>query len=565
MEYNVNFCSSKPVKLTAQKGEKLYDLALKSGLLFENSCGGNGYCGKCSCKISENGDLKSVLACEYEINSDIDVYSDFSDFSFDIKYNKRKLNIEDIENLAPKKMFLGEKELPFEIKKLSFDFGDNGINDIISSIKNQVQDIKYIDIDFIRSLSKINLNAENYLLIFDGYPVAIFEDISDLTFGAVDIGTTSVKLSLISTNQKCVLAEASFLNKQRFFGSDLINRIIASKKYLDKMADLVWNDVFKAFEEMSSELNVKFPSVLLFAGNTVMTHIAQRVEPSNIRRIPSVANSLNFPPFRIKDTVIFTVPSIAGYVGGDFVSGLVFSEVSNSENISLFVDLGTNGEIGIACNEWLSVASASAGSAFEGEGIKCGIHACEGAIDSFSYEEGKLSFTTIGNKSYPVGICAGGLLSLIPLLFKNKIIDRAGHFCDSNKKLTIAKREDGTEIFIDEDDIANFLRAKSAIHAGIEVLLNNFGLSLDDIESVFISGNISEYCKISDFCDVGLFPFKNFDKIKSLGNTSLKGCEKMLFSRECFDRAFKIASEALHTDLSSDLNFMDKWTSALFL
>ena len=130
--------------MTAQKGEKLYNLALKAGLLFENSCGGNGYCGKCSCKISENGDLKSVLACEYEINSDIDVYSDFSDFSFDIKYNKRELKVED--------------DLTFEIKKLSFSFGDNGINDVISSIKNQVQDIKYIDIDFIRSLSKINLN-----------------------------------------------------------------------------------------------------------------------------------------------------------------------------------------------------------------------------------------------------------------------------------------------------------------------------------------------------------------------------------------------------------------------
>ncbi len=505
MGYNVNFCSSKPVKLTAQKGDKLYNLALKAGLLFENSCGGNGYCGKCSCKISENGNLKSVLACEYEINSDIDVYSDFSDFSFDMKYNKREINIEDIKNLAPKNSFLGKNKLPFEIKKLSFSFGDNGINDIISSIKSQVEGIKYIDTDFIRSLSKINLNAENYLLIFDGYPVAIFEDISDLTFGAVDIGTTSVKLSLISTNQKCVLAEASFLNKQRFFGSDLINRIIASKKHLDKMADLVWNDVFKAFEKMSLELNVKLPSVLLFAGNTVMTHIAQKVEPSNIRRIPSVANSLNFPPFRIKNTLIFAVPSIAGYVGGDFVSGLVFSDISNSENISLFVDLGTNGEIGIGCNEWISVASASAGSAFEGEGIKCGIHACEGAINSFSYEDGKLSFSTIGNGT-PNGICAGGLLSLIPLLFKNKLIDRAGHFCNSNKKLILAKREDETEIFIDEDDIANFLRAKSAIHAGIEVLLDNFGLSLDDIDSVFISGNISEYCKISDFCDIGLFP-----------------------------------------------------------
>ena len=564
MGYNVNFCSSKPVKLTAQKGDKLYNLALKAGLLFENSCGGNGYCGKCSCKISENGNLKSVLACEYEINSDIDVYSDFSDFSFDMKYNKREINIEDIKNLAPKNSFLGKNKLPFEIKKLSFSFGDNGINDIISSIKSQVEGIKYIDTDFIRSLSKINLNAENYLLIFDGYPVAIFEDISDLTFGAVDIGTTSVKLSLISTNQKCVLAEASFLNKQRFFGSDLINRIIASKKYLDKMADLVWNDVFKAFEKMSLELNVKLPSVLLFAGNTVMTHIAQKVEPSNIRRIPSVANSLNFPPFRIKNTLIFAVPSIAGYVGGDFVSGLVFSDILNSENISLFVDLGTNGEIGIGCNEWISVASASAGSAFEGEGIKCGIHACEGAINSFSYEDGKLSFSTIGNGT-PNGICAGGLLSLIPLLFKNKLIDRAGHFCNSNKKLILAKREDETEIFIDEDDIANFLRAKSAIHAGIEVLLDNFGLSLDDIDSVFISGNISEYCKISDFCDIGLFPFNDIGKIKSLGNTSLKGCEKMLFSKTYFDLAFKIASEALHTDLSSDLNFMDKWTSALFL
>ena len=564
MGYNVNFCSSKPVKLTAQKGDKLYNLALKAGLLFENSCGGNGYCGKCSCKISENGNLKSVLACEYEINSDIDVYSDFSDFSFDMKYNKREINIEDIKNLAPKNSFLGKNKLPFEIKKLSFSFGDNGINDIISSIKSQVEGIKYIDTDFIRSLSKINLNAENYLLIFDGYPVAIFEDISDLTFGAVDIGTTSVKLSLISTNQKCVLAEASFLNKQRFFGSDLINRIIASKKYLDKMADLVWNDVFKAFEKMSLELNVKLPSVLLFAGNTVMTHIAQKVEPSNIRRIPSVANSLNFPPFRIKNTLIFAVPSIAGYVGGDFVSGLVFSDILNSENISLFVDLGTNGEIGIGCNEWISVASASAGSAFEGEGIKCGIHACDGAINSFSYEDGKLSFSTIENGT-PNGICAGGLLSLIPLLFKNKLIDRAGHFCNSNKKLILAKREDETEIFIDEDDIANFLRAKSAIHAGIEVLLDNFGLSLDDIDSVFISGNISEYCKISDFCNIGLFPFNDIGKIKSLGNTSLKGCEKMLFSKTYFDLAFKIASEAFHTDLSSDLNFMDKWTSALFL
>ena len=116
-----------------------------------------------------------------------------------------------------------------------------------------------------------------------------------------------------------------------------------------------------------------------------------------------------------------------------------------------------------------------------------------------------------------------------------------------------------------KQDIANFLRAKSAIHAGIEVLLDNFGLSLDDIDSVFISGNISEYCKISDFCDIGLFPFNDIGKIKSLGNTSLKGCEKMLFSKTYFDLAFKIASEALHTDLSSDLNFMDKWTSALFL
>ena len=557
MSFSVLFHTSEQT-IISYAGETLYGAAKRNGLFFQNACGGLGTCGKCMVKIKEAGVIKEVLACKYKILADIEV---FSQSFFD--YSERIYLTDEILPCSCEDSLLAVKDI---------SFSEYSFSNFVSRLESSISSIKDPDLDFIRSVAELPLESIKAVLTFGDYPCLPIQDKTGLSVGVMDLGTTAIKCSLIDLSEKRVKARGTVLNAQCVFGSDITARIEASKSYLTEMSELVWNVSLSLFRNMADKTDLAFPSLLFFAGNTVMTHIFYKVSPISIRKIPSVAPASLFPMYRRDKLSVFSVPSIAGYVGGDIVSGMAFCNFCGGESLTMLIDLGTNGEIALGGSDWSAVCSASAGPAFEGGGIKCGMGAFKGAIDKFFISPaGKIEFSTVSGD--PSGICAGGLVSLISGLFAAGFVDKKGRFTDSApfvskvgvaSRMTLFSSSQG-EVFIDEEDISCFIRAKAAIYAGAESLLASFGFSWSDLDAIYIAGNIAEHVSIEDFWRIGLLPPLDKTKFKMIGNSSLLGCENMLFSRRLFNKALELAKTSFYVDLSSDPNFMERWTAALFL
>lgn len=534
--------------LSADDNDSIFEAVLKNGFVMRGECGGKGTCGKCRCLA--NG--REELACRHIPAHD-------SIISADIFLNGESLS------LCHRKLDYAVS--PF-IHTESFSIEIGEFRDYMSSFKACFPDSAEPDLEFLRQLSLLTGRTGSVSVLFAGKrPVSVCPDGGRISVGIVDIGTTAVKCLLADLNEGTVKAEASALNAQRRYGTDLISRIIASKDNLEDMSACIWNSVKSLFLKMASESGLPFPSILLIAGNTVMSSLFCGISPDSIRRIPGGPVSASFPFIRKEQVACCLVPAVSGFVGGDVVSGCVNVGLCREQEPSMLIDLGTNGEIALGCSDWIGVCSASAGPAFEGGGIKCGMIALDGAVFHASVSADGVDLSVIGGGK-PLGLCSSGVISLIAGLFRNGMIDRSGRFTERssavNGRLFLAEGKNG-DIFIDEDDIANLLRAKAAIFAGAESLLASFGMSFSDLKNVYIAGSVSEHCMIDDCFEIGLFPPVCRDKIVIVGNSSLAGCLDILLDSERWIESEKISENALFVDLASEASFMDRWGAALFI
>ena len=319
-----------------------------------------------------------------------------------------------------------------------------------------------------------------------------------------------------------------------------------------------------------------------------MTHLLLKIEPRYIRREPYIPNASEFPIFKAGEigikanpiAAVFIMPGPASYVGGDIVSGMVYSGLHREEPLTLFIDVGTNGEIVLGNKDWLMTAACSAGPAFEGGGIRWGMRAEEGAIEKISINPDTLepSYQTVGGAD-PRGICGSGMIDLISEMLLKDIIGPNGKF-SLNASHPMMKQEGdkvayilatskntemGEDIIFTETDINSLVLSKGAVYAGFKVLLNQAGLDFSAVDRVWISGGFGQYLDIDKAVTIGLLPDIDRSKFTYLGNSSIGGAYMALLSDHFRRESREISSNMTYIDFSSNNQFMDEFTSALFL
>ncbi len=593
------------------EGETLQDALKKNGVYLVASCGGKGICGKCKIKILE-GKYRTestakltpeeieqgfVLACKTFAHEDITI---------DIPRASRLVVGDVIETSRTKDLFelftSIEKNIQPLINWLDVDIPeptlDNNLSDLERlkrSIEEKETGIMEFSHDFVRSLPDVLRNSEwkvklGYINTVTGKKAMFIKSReTDKSYGiAVDIGTTTIVLYLVDLSNGKVIDTGSTYNSQIRYGDDVITRIIQATEggMLDEMRETVIEDVNNLLQPLMEKYNILPEEIhsAVVAGNTTMSHLFWGINPRFIREEPYVPVLNSFPVWSAGDinlsinryAPVYTIPCVASYIGGDIVSGVIASKMNRSSNITLFMDIGTNGEIVLGNEEWLVTAACSAGPCFEGSGIRHGMRATEGAIESVKIIPETLEFVLgiVGDKK-PIGICGSGMIDALTEMFINGAIDQKGKIVKDKFPERIKKgfegpefilyKDDKREIVLTEVDIENIIRAKAAIFAGISLLLKETGFSLDDIERVYIAGGFGNYLNIEKAIFIGMLPDIPREKFRFLGNTSVAGAYLCLLSENIRKEAEYIAGKMTNIELSVSRGFMDEYISALFL
>lgn len=616
--YQVTFLPENII-ITAAEGTNLLIAAKDAGIDIESPCGGRGTCGKCAVRIvsgffgkctdshltEEMSSQGYVLACKTKVLGDMVV--EVPSFS---RLARHKVLLDSKGNLLNDKTgYFSSNQMKPLCRKIQVrldppDLSDNMSDfDRLKAYLNREYGIKDTGISLcsLRKLPAVLRKGQweaAVVLVETGSKLEIIDiepgKIGRPAFGlAVDIGTTTVAINLIDLERGFIVDSAGTYNRQSVYGSDVISRIIYSEENPDGLkalqeavVDTINELIGELFDRNKMDRNEVY--IMVCAGNTVMTHLFMAVSPTWLRLEPYIPAAVSFPEVKAgavgidinPEATIITLPAVASYVGGDITAGVLATMLSRSEKLTLFIDIGTNGELVLGNNEWMVTCACSAGPAFEGSGISCGMRAMDGAIDRVDIDTKTMvpKCSTIGS-SRPSGICGSGMIQALSEMKEAGIIDRAGKLLDRAGCNYIRKGNEGLEyilipvehsssnqdIVITESDIKNLLRAKGAIFAGIRSMLQLVHLDIDAIERVYIAGGFGNYINITDAVNIGLLPDLPVEKYEYVGNSSLHGAVTVLLSKEALIEINEIAGKMTYLELSVGNRFMEEFISALFI
>jgi uncharacterized 2Fe-2S/4Fe-4S cluster protein (DUF4445 family) len=601
-------------------GYNLRQAILDSGLDIDSSCGGVGTCGRCRVKVIK-GDIGSkrtkfisandkkkgfVLSCLANVKSDLEVEIPIRKKSrakiAEGKYSRRTLkdysgiSTEELSIVEVKPWFLKENLI---VEEPTLSYGTSDLYRINKSIREKMGiNNPDIPINLIRKLPDrlrkqdwkvtVIMDKENEIMI-DLHSGHLDNKIYGI---ALDIGTTSLVMYLVDLLDGSILGIQSEYNPQIKFGEDIINRIVYSNKEggLAKLREVLTdtlNDLIKKLLK-DSGINARDVVSVMIAGNPTMMHLFYGVPPRFIREEPyvTVGNKFSNSTTRevgikhLANAHVYSMQGVASYLGGDITSGVLASGMYDESELALFLDLGTNGELVVGNSEWMMGCSCSAGPAFEGGGVKCGIRAADGAIEKVSIDQKtfKCDVGIVGDQT-PEGICGSGLIDILGEMYIKGVIDRKGKFNkDIGNKYLICEEKDckyvivpadesatGKDIFISEVDIDNLIRAKSAIYAGLRTLLEEVDLSVFDLEKIYLAGGLGRHLNIRNAVLIGMIPDVNISKYHFLGNTSVTGAYLSIMSEDKYNKSVKIADHITYIELSVNMKFMDRYVAGLFL
>jgi len=520
----------KEYSLSAERGASLLGLLRSNGIGIAAVCGGKGRCGKCGVRLlsgklnisasdkacfSEE-ELKNGcrLACRATLYDDITIGL----------INSGEEILADPDGLAEENQKTGDPEGLAE---------DN---------------VKY-------GGSEIVFNKKEYGI-------------------AIDLGTTTLALALVDINQGKLLNLRTSENPQRIYGIDVISRIDQAAKGLGpELKRLISSKLSGEISALIGEQALSNSDItrIAIAGNTAMLHILRGYDTSGLGGHPFTPVNINMEellsgdllpieelPDDLKRIPVTILPGISAFVGADIVSGLYSLSFQEKEKPCLFLDLGTNGEMAVGTGNKLLVTSVAAGPAFEGGNIKWGTGSIKGAISKVSIRNGKPGIETIGGLLPPIGICGTGVIETTAELFGNGIIDETGLLSDLffDSGYPLSKNASGETIVFTQDDIREVQLAKSAVRAGLEVLIKRFGTSYRDIEKLYISGGFGHSLDASKAARIGMIPDGLMGKCEAKGNTSLSGLISYLRDPEKGRTAFEsIRKTGKELYLSSDEEF----------
>jgi len=620
-QYSIKFLPEGEVA-TASSEDTLLDVARSAGIYVSSLCGGDMICGKCRLIVKEGQVFEEqhmllareeirlgyVLACASQPRSDLVV-----EIPIESRMEGKQIVVDEdaqrFSGLARVDLEKYEFEYSTLTRKLYLELSPPSLEDSLSDLSRLYRAIRErVDAPIMQMGLKNTQRLPQILRRGDwkvtctlgqrGGTVEVIEieegDTSGRSFGiALDVGTTTVVAHLIDLNSSEILATDATYNSQITFGEDVITRLIYAKNEVagrERLHEAIIGNINMLIGNTAraADVNIQDVTCVLIAGNTTMVHFLFDLDSSNIRREPYIPAATHVPPARAVEVgiqinprgLLYSVPNVSSYVGGDIVSGVLASGIYRSPKLSMLFDIGTNGEIVVGNSDWLMCCSASAGPAFEGGEVKFGMRATHGAIEKVKVLEGgeKVETVVIADEE-PRGICGSGLIDIISELRREGVVDRAAKFAEPDYCSRLRRDTDGIEyvlvhadqsaidrdIVITQADINKLVRSKAAVYAGASVLIESMDLKFTDLEQIFIAGGFGNYLDLKGAISIGLLPDIPLEKIKFIGNSSLSGAKVALLSREALEVLEDIARKMTYIDLSSNNRFMDEYSSALFL
>jgi uncharacterized 2Fe-2S/4Fe-4S cluster protein (DUF4445 family) len=381
---------------------------------------------------------------------------------------------------------------------------------------------------------------------------------------AVDLGTTTLVAQLLDLSTAAVMAVESMLNPQIKYGADIISRIQACLNgHADDLAQSIRQAVGSMIQNLLAVHSVPLKRVNI-VGNTAMQHIFCQLDVSPLSTYPFHAvdlghklldpRQLNWPFEVLQGTHFY--PSFGSFVGSDILAGIVATDIHHREKFTALIDLGTNGEIVIGNKEKIVCASTAAGPAFEGSNISMGMRASTGAISSVYIEDGQLQTRVIGNTTAK-GLCGSALIDAVAVLHTLEKLGMFGEILSGAESIRL-----NDDVFLSQKDIHEFLLAKAAIAAGIEILARHIGISIHDLDAVYLSGGFGNYVNIAHVIATGLIELPE-EKIHKVGNSALMGAKMLLFAHE--NTAKEILDLTHPVNLEADPYFQDIYVGKMML
>ena len=621
------FNQGDPVVTYATEGERLLEVAQKSNVAIDAPCSGNASCGKCRVKLID-GELDSKktrhiseeeyaegwrLACVSTVCSDVTVEVPDIASAYQSRMKVADLSSkEEIELFERIKNQVEEAglELKNSMRIVSVSMNEPTLDDTmpdnerLSWALEDATGLSVIRIPYsvLKKLPDV-LRASHFsvqcvirvtkkdVFVYDILPA----DEKAVAGGLiVDIGTTTVSALLVDMISGEILAKASAGNGQIRYGADVINRIIESAKPggQKRLQDAIVKETLNPMiTKMCASAGFSCQHIyrMAVAGNTTMEHLLMGINADPLRMEPYIpaffkTNSLYASDIGIAihpDAHIIVAPNIGSYVGGDITAGTLVSMIWNRPEMSLLIDLGTNGELVFGNSDFLMSCACSAGPAFEGGDISCGMRATDGAIEACSINQETMepTYQVIGEEGQkPIGICGSGIIDVIAELFRCGIINPKGKFIREGRRIRHDKYGMGSyvlafeeeagsvrDVEITEVDIDNFIRAKGAIFSAIRTMLSSLDMDVSMIDDVYVAGGIGSGINMKHAVTIGMFPDIPLERFHYIGNSSLSGAYAMLISTQAEKKTYEVARNMTYLELSTVPTYMDEFVAACFL
>lgn len=561
---------NKEIKIEACQGQNLLHALQDNNVHVLGLCRGNGTCGKCKIKVISGSlpvtEADRRILSEEELKQGIRLACKAHVEELCEENNKEELSIEIVGRL--------EEDIVVEGALVREERADSC----------EINQIDKFDLEEAEPKEKW---LKNYFI-------------------AIDIGTTTIAMALVDEETGNVCDTYASLNHQRKFGADVISRIVAANNGNgEELKSLIEKDLWKGIRELTKSGDRKDTVVcngvgedmphtrnltrIIISGNTTMVHLLMGYSCETLGKYPFVSEHLEQIECTLRECITFhlndsksdngtgteldniykryeripvtILPGISAFVGGDIAAGILNCPGFETEEISLLIDLGTNGEIVLGNKERLLTTSAAAGPAFEGGNICCGTAGIPGSICQVKISNYRAIIKTINEKNPPEGICGTGVVSAIAQLKQNKLIDEQGGliYPYHEKGYPLWTFENGEKIAIYQKDIREFQMAKSAIRAGIEVLMEEYGCSAKEIANIYLAGGFGKGLSVSDAIETGILPEDFRGRVAAIGNASLKG--SILYGMEAFGskRVSDICRGAETVMLAKVENFKEKY------
>ena len=615
-----------PVTIECNLGDNLLELARRANVAIDAPCSGNGSCGKCRIKLIE-GELETIksrhisdeefeagwrLSCNCKVMSDCTVMVPDIASAYQSRMKTADLS-------SPKEIAIFEDaKADLLASGIAFDNNFHALDVVMEAPTlddtmpdnerltwgiQSVIEVENVHIPFTVMVKLAStLRAHDFHVCVKGcsegdtfYCMEICDPNDTAIVGcAIDIGTTTVTMVLTDLTSGKLLAKGSSGNGQIRYGADVINRIIEQGRSggKKKLQDAIIKETLSPIiANLCKTADISCRSILRLSvgANTTMNHLFLGVDAEPVRMEPYIpsffswegllAGDLKLPANPLAPVAI--APNIGSYVGGDITAGTLAAGLWDKDEMSLFIDLGTNGELVFGNRDFLMSCACSAGPAFEGGDISCGMRATDGAVEACVIDKATMepTLTVIGDEGQKVvGICGSGIIDIISELFRCGIINARGLFAREGDRVkrdahgmgryiiaTAEESETGREVSINEVDIDNFIRAKGAIFSAIDTLLQSVDMTVDMIDKVYVAGGIGSGINMKNAVNIGMLPDVELTKFQYIGNSSLTGAYAMVMSDQAIEKCAEVAANMTYLELSTYPGYMDSFVAACFI